>query len=119
MKIKHFSNLSIHIVCLISWLFFIFVTAGMALATDDPVKIGILAKRGPEQCLEKWSPTAKYLSANIPGTSFVIIPLDHEKVYPSIERGEIDFILANSSFYVELEHRFRANRIATLKNRRL
>ncbi len=62
----------------------------MALATDDPVKIGVLAKRGPEQCLEKWSPTADYLSAGIPGKSFVIIPLDHEKIYPSIERGEID-----------------------------
>jgi two-component system sensor histidine kinase/response regulator len=117
MKIKHFSNLSTYIVCLISWIFFIFMTVGMALAIDDPVKIGVLAKRGLEQCMENWSPTAEYLSARIPEKSFVIIPLDHEKIYPSVERGEIDFILANSSFYVELEHRFGANRIATLKNR--
>ena len=89
----------------------------MTLAIDDPVKIGVLAKRGPEQCLKNWSPTADYLSARIPEKSFVIMPLDHENIYSSVEREEIDFILANSSFYVELEHRFGANRIATLKNR--
>jgi signal transduction histidine kinase/DNA-binding response OmpR family regulator/ABC-type phosphate/phosphonate transport system substrate-binding protein/HPt (histidine-containing phosphotransfer) domain-containing protein len=117
MKTKHFSNLSTHVFCLVSWVFCVLWTTGMALATENPVKIGVLAKRGPEQCLEKWSLTAEYLSDRIPDTSFVIVPLDHEKIYPSVERGEIDFILANSSFYVELEHRFRANRIATLKNR--
>ena len=117
MKIKHFSKLSVCMVCLTSSLFLFFMTAYIALATDDPVKIGILAKRGPEQCLKKWSPTAEYLSAGIPGKSFEIIPLDHEKIYPSVEKGEIDFILANSSFYVELEYRYGANRIATLKNR--
>ncbi len=83
---------------------------------ENPVKIGVLAIRGADQCLEKWSPTAQYLSARIPDRTFVIIPLDHKQIYPSVEKGEVDFILANPSFYVELEHRYRTNRIATLKN---
>ncbi|MGD8541586.1 MAG: conotoxin, partial [Desulfobacteraceae bacterium] len=37
------------------------------------VLIGVLAKRGAERCLEKWSPTADYLSSQIPGKQFVII----------------------------------------------
>jgi len=89
---------------------------GISLGQENPVKIGVLAIRGADQCLEKWSPTAQYLSARIPDRTFVIIPLDHKQIYPSVEKGEVDFILANPSFYVELEYRYRANRIATLKN---
>ncbi|HBN26585.1 MAG TPA: hypothetical protein DD405_03845, partial [Desulfobacteraceae bacterium] len=83
------------------------------------VKIGVLAKRGTERCLQKWSPTAKYLGSKIAGRKFVIIPLDFEKIYGAVERGEIDFVLANSSIYVEIEALHGINRIATLKNTRL
>ena len=99
---------------------FLLLAAGISFAKDangdDKVKIGVLAIRGTQRCLEKWSPTAEYLSARIPDRTFVIIPLDHEQIYPSVEKREVDFILANSSFYVELEHLYGANRIATLKN---
>jgi len=115
-KIKHFSKFSVFIACLTVALSFTLTAACIALANDDQVKIGVLAKRGLELCLEKWSPTAKYLTDRIPGKTFVIIPLEHEQVHLSVKKGEIDFILANSSFYVELEHRYGANRIATLKN---
>lgn len=116
MKIKHFSKLSVSIACLTVALFFTLTAARIALANDDQVKIGVLAKRGIERCLEKWSPTAKYLTAKIPGKTFVIIPIEHDQVHISVKNREIDFILANSSFYVELEYRYGANRIATLKN---
>ena len=116
MKIKHFPKFSVCIACLTITLFFTLMTPCIALTDDDQVKIGVLAIRGAKQCLEQWSPTAKYLSAKIPDRTFVIIPLDHEQIYPCVERGEVDFILANSSFYVELEYRYGVNRIATLKN---
>ena len=92
---------------------------GISWAEVKPVKIGVLAKRGAERCLKKWSPTAEYLTAMIPDRIFVIEPLDFEQIYPSVEKGMVDFILANSSFYVELESWYGANRIATLKNWRL
>lgn len=103
------------VLCFIS----IILMAGFAYPADSAVKIGVLAKRGYERCLEKWSPTAEYLTENIPGNKFVIIPLDYDQIYPVVENGEVDFILANSSFYVELESWFRVSRIATLKNKRL
>ncbi|MBW2661118.1 MAG: PhnD/SsuA/transferrin family substrate-binding protein, partial [Deltaproteobacteria bacterium] len=95
-----------------------FIAADISFAEDESnkVKIGVLAKRGVELCLKKWSPTAEYLSGKIPGKSFVIVPLDHEQIYFSVEKGEVDFILANSSFYIELEQMYGVNRIATLKN---
>ncbi len=91
---------------------------GSAHAQDprDPVKIGMLAKRGTERCLEKWGPTAEYLTDQIPGRLFVIVPLGFEQVCSAVERGEVDFVFANPSFYVELEARYGMSRLATLKN---
>ncbi|MBR9979559.1 MAG: response regulator [Desulfatitalea sp.] len=91
----------------------------VALADDTPLKIGVLSIRGPQQCLDSWSLTAEYLTTQIPGQRFIIVPLAHDQIYPSVERGEIDFILANSAYYVGLEHLLGANRIATMKERRL
>ena len=91
---------------------------GGAPAVGVTVKIGVLAKRGPEKCLAKWEPTAEYLTSRIPGYSFTIMPLSFGEVEPVVERGEVAFILANPSFYIGLEKLYGASRIATLKNRR-
>ena len=80
------------------------------------VKIGVLAKRGTDRCLEKWVPTAEYLTSHIPGHLFTIVPLVFEEINAAVERGEVDFMLANPLFYVGLEKLYNANRIATLKN---
>jgi len=92
------------------------VLAGLAAADDPaPVRIGVLAIRGPEQCLKRWSPTAKYLTGQIPGYRFMIVPLDHDEVGPAVGRGEIAFLLANPALYVEMERLYGATRIATLR----
>ena len=99
--------------------FVLLVAPVMALAATQPsltVRIGVLAKRGPARCLEKWGPTAEYLTAEIPGCSFVIQPLGHDEVGLAVKRGEVDFILTNPSSYVELERLYGASRIVTLKN---
>jgi signal transduction histidine kinase/CheY-like chemotaxis protein len=83
------------------------------------LNIGVLAIRGKEQCLKSWVPTADYLSRQIPGYRFAIVPLEHSQINRAVEKDEVDFILTNSSSYVELEYRFGANRIATLKEMRL
>ena len=90
--------------------------AAISRAGNPAVKIGVLAKRGRDQCLEKWSPTAAYLSERI-STPFIIVPLKFVDIHTAVENGSIDFILANPSFYVELEIRYGVSRIATLKNR--
>ncbi len=110
---------SAYVACIIFAIAFPVLAAAQIEGEIATVKIGVLAKRGPEQALKMWSPTARYLSERIPETRFEIVPLDFEDIYGFVEQGKIDFVLANSSFYVELALLYGANRIATLKNRRL
>jgi signal transduction histidine kinase len=88
----------------------------VAEKTDEQVRIGVLAKRGSAHCLKKWGPTAEYLTRQIPGRSFSIVPLGFDEIHHAVEGGEVEFILANSSFYVDMEVRFGVRRIATLNN---
>ena len=88
----------------------------VAYGQETQVRIGVLAFRGSEEAMQRWSPTAEYLSAQIPAYAFVIVPLDFEEVNRAVEEGEIDFILLNPSMYVELESLYGVDRIATLKN---
>ncbi len=102
----------------LAWSFLLVVVGSVFAASEDsqPVRIGVLAKRGTQQCLEQWGPTAEYLSTQIPGYRFVITPLGHHQVVPAVERGEVPFVFANPSLYVELERSWGASRIVTLNN---
>jgi len=91
-------------------------TAG---ASEQIVGIGVLAKRGRQRCQQKWELTADYLGNRIPGYAFKIVPLNFEEIYSAAERKQVEFILANSSFYVGLERLYGANRLVTLRNVRL
>ena len=95
--------------------FFSVTTYGVSRGEDTLVNVGVLTIRSPEWCLKKWSPTAEYFTDLIPGKTFVIVPLGYDQIHSSVEKGDIDFILANPSFYVELESWYGVNRIATLK----
>jgi PAS domain S-box-containing protein len=85
-------------------------------AAGQQVKIGVLAHRGADTALKMWGPTADYLTRSIPHYTFSIVPLSFHDVGPAVGRGDVDFVLANSSIYVELETRYSVNRIATLQN---
>ncbi len=103
---------------LFSLFLFLSIVACLPALADQSrrAKIGVLAKRGIDQCLAEWQPTADYLSQNIPGMAFEILPLDYQDIYKAVEKKQVDFILANPFFYVGIERWYGANRIATLKN---
>ena len=91
-----------------------------ALYAEHPVgqvRIGVLAKRGYEKALEKWGPTAQYLTKEIPSQYFTIVPLDFEEIETSVIKAEVDFLVTNSAYYVLLEENHGLSRIATLRNR--
>ena len=101
------------------WVFLIVVFSMMffhstAYSKSAQVKIGVLALRGAEESLKRWTPAAEYLSSQIPEYSFVIVPLDFEDINEIVENGEVDFILTNSGIYIELEYLYGVDRIATL-----
>ncbi|MDD3375363.1 MAG: PhnD/SsuA/transferrin family substrate-binding protein [Candidatus Omnitrophica bacterium] len=94
-----------------------FISARMLHASESRIiKIGVLAKRGYERCVKQWGPTANYLNDHIPEKRFEIVPLDFNDIVPAVKNKRIDFILANSSFYVELESLYDVRRLLTLKN---
>ncbi|MCB2183716.1 MAG: PhnD/SsuA/transferrin family substrate-binding protein [Desulfobulbaceae bacterium] len=103
---------------LIFLFFFLLLHADSLFAADQQhlSRIGVLAKRGTEVALQKWSPTADYLSASIPGYRFEIVPLGFSEIHEAVQDRQIDFVLANPAFYVELEKLYGVSRIATLIN---
>ena len=80
------------------------------------VYLGVLAKCGKESCLEKWSPTAEYLSRKIQNYKFQISPLGFDELLSAAESNNVNFILANPAFYVILEKDYDCQRIATLRS---
>lgn len=82
-------------------------------------KIMLMAHRGKEKGLGKWTATADYLTANIPGHRFELVPLDWDGMRAYIQTGEADFVLSNPGMYVEFEAGYGIRRLVTLKNLRL
>ncbi|MEO1765842.1 PhnD/SsuA/transferrin family substrate-binding protein [Thiobacter aerophilum] len=85
-------------------------------AADRLVRVGVLAHRGKEDALRAWTPTAHYLSAEIPGHNFVIVPLTNDDIGPAVEYRDVEFVLTNPGSYAELEFLYGITRIATLKS---
>lgn len=107
-------RLSLRLIFLIFLILFCSVSA-FALPASS-VKIGVLAKRGQEQALQKWGGLADYLTQVIPGQRFEIVPLEFEEVRLATMAQDVDFLIINSSYYVSLESDYGLSRIATLAN---
>ncbi|MCE5242680.1 MAG: PAS domain S-box protein [Syntrophobacteraceae bacterium] len=85
-------------------------------AEDGTYRIGVLARRGIDSCLRNWTPTAQYLNEMIPEARFVIVPMTFEETVPAVESRQVDFLVANSSIYLELQAKFGISRMVTQKN---
>ncbi|HIE55545.1 MAG TPA: phosphate/phosphite/phosphonate ABC transporter substrate-binding protein, partial [Chromatiaceae bacterium] len=80
------------------------------------MRIGVLSHRGDAATLKNWSPTADYLSREIPEYHFTIVPLDFREIEPAVKGKQVEFLLVNPGIYVNMEVRHRISRIATLNN---
>jgi two-component system sensor histidine kinase TtrS len=83
----------------------------------EVVKIGLRAHSGAEKGLAQWQATADYLSERIPEHTFVMVPVvGLADLMEAVGREEFDFVLTNPSSSVEMEERFGATQLVTLKN---
>lgn len=82
------------------------------------IRIGVLAFRGKSEAVERWTPTANYLSQQIPNYRFEILPLNLTEISRAIRDEQIQFALTNPGNYVVLENRYGISRIATLQTLR-
>ncbi len=83
------------------------------------LKIGALNFRGEERTIARWQSHAEYLSERIPEYAFELVPLTIEEFYPAAEKNELDFMITNPGMYVNLEAKYGANRIVSLKKLRV
>lgn len=88
-----------------------------AATVHAEIKLGVLAKRGAPQAMTEWGPTGEYLSAKL-GEAVTILPLKFEAIEPMIKDGKVDFVVANSAFFVGLEDKYKAKAVATMINSR-
>ncbi|MEW6594018.1 MAG: phosphate/phosphite/phosphonate ABC transporter substrate-binding protein [Thermodesulfobacteriota bacterium] len=88
-----------------------------AVSARAEIKLGVLAKRGAPQAMAEWGPTGEYLSGKV-GDKVTIVPLKFEAIEPMVKEGKIDFVLANSAFFVGLEDKYKAKAIVTMINSR-
>ena len=107
MKAKH-SKLGIIAMALIIGIVF-------SVSAQADYKIGILAKRGVQKTYERWNSTAEYLSRRV-SDRFTIVPLKFVEIDQAVKTGRIDFLVANSAFYVVMREKYGVKAIATLLN---
>jgi C4-dicarboxylate-specific signal transduction histidine kinase len=93
----------------------VLASAGQVTKTTIDIRIGVLAHRGHTEAVSRWSPTAAYLSARIPGYRFEIVPLDLSGIRSATRDAQIQFTITNPGNYADLETRFGISRIATLQ----
>ncbi|MEW8050127.1 MAG: PhnD/SsuA/transferrin family substrate-binding protein [Candidatus Thiodiazotropha sp.] len=89
----------------------------MVLADTTEVHIGVLAKRGPDKSLERWSATADYLNATLPDYRFKIIPMAFDDIQILVKNQMVDFVIVNPGIYVNLSVKYGVRRILTLVNK--
>jgi diguanylate cyclase (GGDEF)-like protein len=111
---KTMSAINLFKTALVTLIILNLVTASPVLSHETEVRFGVLANKGVEKAFKRWNPTADYLNQQLPGYSFKIVPLRFEEVEPAVKNETIDFILTNTSHYIELESLYGANRILTL-----
>ncbi|MCG8648352.1 MAG: PhnD/SsuA/transferrin family substrate-binding protein [Pirellulales bacterium] len=87
------------------------------LAEDRGARIGVLAYRGTDVALARWRPLADYLSAEIPGWRFGIVPVTLVSAGELLQAGALDFIATNPGHFVTLAKRFPLSVLATRETR--
>lgn len=106
---KHLSRISL--------LFFLLSLFSISFVTSSSaeIKIGVLAKRGANRVISQWKATGTYLSEKL-GEQVVIIPIKFTLIETMVKHGRIDYLLANSAFFVEMETKYQVRPIATMVN---
>ena len=101
---------SLKVICLVLSLILSFSEPAKAA-----IKIGVLAKAGAYKAMQRWRATGQYLTEQL-DEKVIIIPLKFSAIEPMVRRGKLDFLLANPSFFVQMEKKYNVRAIATLIN---
>lgn len=82
----------------------------------EKLTIGILAKRGVDHAMEKWTPLVQHINFELSKYFISIKALSFEEIEDAVKNESIDFVLTNSMQYVQLEAKYGTSRMATLQS---
>ena len=82
----------------------------------EPIRIGVLATRGPALARAQWQPLLRWLALRVPGHRFVLHPLGLDELAEAVAREHLDFVITNPGQSVSLARQYPLAWLATLKS---
>ncbi len=73
---------------------------------ENPLRLGILAVRPPEQAFQQWQPLANHLEQALQRRVHLSVH-DFADLEAAVAHNEIDILLTNPGHYILLKHRYR------------
>lgn len=80
--------------------------------------LGVLALQGVSEAFEQWQGLVSHLNKNTPDYHFELRALNFDEIESVVDKREIDYLIANSAYFVDLRHKFNLHAIATLNRQR-
>ena len=118
MTLFHSIAPNMRITLLIGLLFMLYVIPSLANIHELELRVAVLAFRGDDRAVDRWSSTMQYLSEQIDGYRFKAIPYELKALDQVVIDGEVDFVITNAGQFVRLGSRHGLSWLATLKSRR-
>lgn len=85
-------------------------------ALAEPIRIGVLATRGPALARAQWQPLLRWLALRVPGHRFVLHPLGLDELAEAVALEHLDFVITNPGQSVSLARQYPLAWLATLKS---
>ncbi|WP_404972789.1 PhnD/SsuA/transferrin family substrate-binding protein [Aeromonas sp. BIGb0405] len=87
-----------------------------AQAQTEPVRIGVLATRGPALAKAQWQPLMGWLNERVPERRFALVPLELDALAEAVAQSRLDFVITNPGQSVSLARQYPLAWLATLKS---
>lgn len=97
--------------------FFLWLPSLDAIAQQRTARVGVLAYRGAEAATTRWQPLIAYLSSEITGWRFELIPVTLVSASEHLQANELEFLITNPGHFVTLAERYSLSALATRERR--
>src|SRR5690554_2630217 len=98
---KWLARLISYVLLCISLLFSVQSQANLA---KKNLTIGILALEPKHLIKANWQPIIEHVNQYLTHVSLQVEPYYYDELYSAVARREVDFVLTNSAYYIELAH---------------
>ncbi len=92
------------------------MTAQPEMTTRRELRIGIMAPEGSFDVLHDWRFVGPTLEGALPGYTVRTEAVDEERLREKVAHAQMDFLIANSGFFVEMAAAYGATALATVES---